>query len=45
MGDSLAILIYLCRKFNVPDHWYPGERDAAAISVDRLRVLSMCTCA
>ena len=29
--DTIAIMIHLCRKFNVPDHWYPGELHREAV--------------
>lgn len=25
IGDSIAILIYLCTVNRVPDNWYPGK--------------------
>ncbi|XP_078523930.1 glutathione S-transferase theta-1-like [Lissotriton helveticus] len=30
MGESIAILLYLVRKFHTPDHWYPADLEKRA---------------
>ncbi|XP_053557947.1 glutathione S-transferase theta-1 [Bombina bombina] len=31
MAESTAILLYLARKFNTPDHWYPSDLQKRAL--------------
>ncbi|XP_072462954.1 glutathione S-transferase theta-4-like isoform X3 [Notamacropus eugenii] len=31
LGESVAIMIYLCRKFKTPDHWYPADTQSRAL--------------
>jgi hypothetical protein len=30
MHNSVAILRYLCGKYNLPDHWYPSDKQVRA---------------
>ncbi|XP_078523927.1 glutathione S-transferase theta-1-like [Lissotriton helveticus] len=30
LGESIAILLYLVRKFDTPDHWYPADLEKRA---------------
>ncbi|XP_036619990.1 glutathione S-transferase theta-1-like [Trichosurus vulpecula] len=30
LGESVAIMLYLCRRFRTPDHWYPNDAQMCA---------------
>uniref|UniRef100_A0A4X2LBH7 GST N-terminal domain-containing protein n=1 Tax=Vombatus ursinus TaxID=29139 RepID=A0A4X2LBH7_VOMUR len=31
LGESVAIMLYLCRRFKTPDHWYPDDAEGCAL--------------